>query len=62
MKQDLTGYSDSELSLLVFNDEGLYRKRHRRGFVSLLDELFIYTTAQLEELLTDLEDDLQESA
>jgi len=32
MKQDITMYSDSELSLLVFNDEYLYSMHHKRGF------------------------------
>ncbi len=59
-KQDLREYSDNELSLLVFNDEDLYLERHRRGFLNVIDELFIYTDAQLEVLKQDLADDLEE--
>lgn len=57
-KIDLTKQCDSELSLRVFNDEGLHFERHRPYFIGLLDQLFIYTEAQLAELLEDLEDDL----
>lgn len=59
-KQDLREYSDAELSLMVFNDEGLYRMRHRRGLFEILDELFIYTDEQLETLKEDLEDEKNE--
>ena len=53
-KTDLTSYGSGELSMWVFNDEGLYRERHRRGFIEVLSELFIYTDEQLEELENDL--------
>jgi len=56
---DLTGYSDSELSLHVFNDEYLYRQRHKNSLGETLDQLYIYTPEQYQELLQDLEDDLQ---
>lgn len=59
-KTDLTQYSDDELSMLVFNDEGLYRERHRSYLKELLDECFIYTEAQYETLQEDLEEDLAE--
>ncbi len=59
-KQDLTEYSDSELSLLVFNDEGLYRMRRRRDFIDTLREYFIFTDEQLEELKQDLQDEEEE--
>jgi hypothetical protein len=54
-KQDLTEYSDNELSLLVFNDEYLYRMRHHSGLYELLKDLFIYE--QLEQLKQDLENE-----
>lgn len=57
MKQDLTEYSDNELSLLVFNDEWLYRQRNRRGFIDTLKEFFLFTDEQLETLKQDLEDE-----
>jgi hypothetical protein len=59
MKQDITNQSESELSLIVFNDEWFYNVRHRTGFLNIIDETFIYTTAQLEELKRDLQDDLE---
>ncbi len=59
-KQDLTGYSDSELSLWFNNDEGLYNAlRHAARYnnsdmlVQCADENFIYTPAQLDELMED---------
>lgn len=61
-KQDLTNYSEIELSLLVFNDEGLYNMRHKRNFLNTIDELFIYTDDQLEVLKQDLEEDANENA
>lgn len=59
MKQDITMYSDCELSLLVFNDEYLYSVRHKRGFKGMIEELFTYTQDQLNELNQDLQDDLE---
>ena len=60
-KQDLTQYSDDELSLQVFNDESLYNLRR---YPAALDEailnLFEYTNAQYQVLQTDLEDDRTE--
>lgn len=60
MKQDLREHSDNELSLVVFNDEGLYRARHRSWFIDHLKDLFLFTDTQLEVLEQDLEDDLRE--
>ena len=59
-RQDLRDYSDNELSLLVFNDEGLYNMRHKRDFIEFINEYFIYTDDQLEVLKADLEDDRKE--
>jgi len=59
-KQDLTQYSDNELSLLVFNDEGLYKQRHRSYFIDDIKEFFIFTDEQLEVLQQDLQDELDE--
>lgn len=57
-KQDLTEYSDGELSLWVFNDEGLYRMRRKKDLLlETLKEIFIFTDAQLKELEADLEAD-----
>ena len=61
-KQDLTKYSDSELSLIVFNDETLYRMRNRRGFIETLREIFIFSESQLDELNQDLEDERNEES
>ena len=58
---NITEYSDQELSLMVFNDESLYNARHSIGFIeSIINELFIYTDEQLEVLEEDLKEDLEE--
>lgn len=55
-KQDLREYSSSELSNWVFNDEGLYRvRRSWFDLKEILDELFLYTDEQWNELVEDLE-------
>lgn len=61
MKQDLTVYSDQELSLVVFNDETLYNMRNRRSLFDLLNEFYLYTDEQLEVLKQDIQDDIEES-
>lgn len=64
-KQDLREYSDQELSLWVFNDEGLYRMRRKilldceLNRPSILAEYFEYTEEQLEVLEQDLREDLE---
>jgi hypothetical protein len=58
-KEDLTIYNDEELSLRVFNDEGLYRMRKNSQLIGLLNDLFIFTEDQLEILEQDLKDDLE---
>ena len=60
--KDLTGYSDQELSLQVFNDEYFYIERHTGDYlIALINEEFHYTDEQMQVLLTDLEDDKQEA-
>ena len=56
-KQDITQYSDDELSLIVFNDEGLYRERKRASLEDTLREFFIFTDEQLQVLKDDLENE-----
>lgn len=58
--QDLTQYSDNELSLQVFNDEYLYNFRHVDYLEEILEELFLFTDEQLHVLKGDLADDLEE--
>tara|TARA_Y100000385_G_C13009257_1_gene600899 strand:- start:973 stop:1269 length:297 start_codon:yes stop_codon:yes gene_type:complete len=53
-KQNLTSYSDNELSLIVFNDEELYNliwepKKLRKH----IEENFYYTEMQLKILMSD---------
>ena len=60
-KQDLTPFGKEELSLNVFNDEGLYSLRHDDDLFDILDEVFIYSEAQAAELRQDLIDDLEEA-
>jgi len=57
--QDLTNYSDEELSLQVFNDEGLYNMRHDTLLHELLSEFFTFTYEQEQVLIQDLHDDLK---
>jgi hypothetical protein len=59
-KQNLTNYSDDELSLIVFNDASFYFNRHRHWFIESLDEFFVYTDEQLEVLKQDIAEDLEE--
>jgi len=60
--QNITQYSDQELSLLFMNDEPLYRAACCAGSADelkeLADEVFIYTPEQL----TELEQDFSEGA
>lgn len=58
-KQDLTTYSDNELSMTVYNVECLYRDRFRTGFIDLLHELFVVTDAQIEVLKDDINEELE---
>ena len=56
--QDLTQYSDQELSLNVFNDEYFYIERENRPYLmALINEEFTYTADQMAELIQDLDDD-----
>lgn len=53
--KDLTQYSDSELSLRVFNDEYLYSIRHNSYRLEYMIVLsFNYTSEQWDELQADL--------
>lgn len=56
-KQDLREYSDNELSFIVFNDEGLYLIRHTSFLEDYLNDIFIFTQGQLNQLKLDLIDD-----
>ena len=55
--EDLTQYSDDELSMWVFNDESLYRIRHTNNLNEYLSVCVKYTKAQLAVLNQDLIDD-----
>jgi hypothetical protein len=60
-KQDLTSHSDNELSLIVFNDEYLYRQRSNPHLEDILNEHFIFTIDQYQTLCQDIQDELNES-
>ncbi len=61
-KQDLTEYSNNELSLLVFNTEYLYRmRRNVRKLMQEIDEVYLYNDEQLTVLLQDIKEDLGEA-
>ena len=55
---DLTEYSDNELSLTVYNHEGLYLMRHDYGLLDELKEWYLFTDAQRNVLFEDLEGEL----
>lgn len=64
---DITHYSDQELSLMFLNDEVLYKelmRAVRRNDFTILkevcDEFFIYTEDQLEDLIDTFNDELIE--
>ena len=51
---NITQYSDQELSLNVFNDEYFYIERHNKPYLmALINEEFIYTPEQLAVLEQD---------
>lgn len=57
-REDITKYSDDELSLRVFNDEYYYHERKDWNYLkALIMEQFVYTDAQLETLINDLEEE-----
>ena len=69
MKQTITHYSDSELTLLFNNDQALYNdymKAVRRNNFSMVkdicDEMFEYTPEQLNELENDFNNEVEEYA
>ena len=58
---DLTSFSSSELSMMVFNTESLYAiRRSRRALFATLDLLFEYDAEQRAELESDLDADLED--
>lgn len=60
-KQDLREHNTGELSLLVFNDEYLYKmRRNQKLLLETLNDLYIYSSEQLSELESDLADDAKE--
>lgn len=63
MRNDIREYSDEELSLTVMNDYDLYMMRRRplRHLREYLEEIFIFTTEQWEDLVETIEADLEES-
>lgn len=69
LRTDLRQYSDAELSLVVMNDEPLYKMVRRAAYrmwsnqivIDQLDELFLYTPAQLEDFLETLDAEREEN-
>lgn len=63
MRNNITEYSDEELSLTVMNDYELYKMRRipLRLLRATLEEIFIFTTEQWEDLVETIEADLDES-
>lgn len=63
MRNDIREYSDEELSLTVMNDYELYKMRRQplRLLREYLEEIFIFTTEQWEDLVETIEADLEEA-
>lgn len=63
-KQDLREYSDSELSLNVFNDYACYKMMRRTRDLDtvrqFLEEIFLFTEDQWAELVEDIDADRKE--
>ena len=54
-KENITNYSDNELSNLVYNIEYLYLSRHNITYLmELINDVYIYTENQKEILLHDI--------
>lgn len=61
MKEILLDYSEGELALHVFNDEGLYMLRGDLSRLMLaIRERFEFTDEQLLELIAVIDDDAKE--
>ncbi len=59
--QNLTTYSDDELSLVVFNTEYLYNVRNDRPYLmELLEEGYTFTDEQMGQLVIDLDEDQED--
>lgn len=59
MKEDLSQYSDSELSMRVMNDEALYNlRRYPQALQEAITNLFHFTPAQFAELSADIADEI----
>jgi len=63
--ENLTNYSDNELSLRVFNEEYFYNERNYNNssdyLVALINEEFTYTPEQMKVLKADLISDKEEN-
>jgi len=60
-KTDLTNFSENELSMLVFNDEDLYKWRNSDSFLTgIIPSVYIYTDEQFEMLENDLAEEAEE--
>jgi hypothetical protein len=61
-KLDISSHSDNELSLIIMNNESFYRlRRDFNRLKDLIDQCFIYTDDQLEELKQTLKEDEEKS-
>lgn len=54
-RNDITKYSDRELSLQVFNDEYFYNEIENKPYlIALVNEQFKYNDAQFRDLLDSI--------
>ena len=54
---DLTKFGENELSLIIYNTEGLYNIRHKITKYDLDEFGFLFTEAQWETFQQDLEEE-----
>jgi|CXWL01.1.fsa_nt_gi predicted nucleic acid-binding Zn ribbon protein len=59
-RQDLTLHSEDELSLIVFNNESLYRQRNNPRLENILEQYFNFTIEQFQVLAQDIQDERNE--
>ena len=60
IKENITNYTDRELTLIVYNSEFWYYQRFTPHLITLLDEAYIYTKKQLNHLNDTLNEEKED--
>ena len=58
--EDITMYTDRELSLIVYNDEYWYNMRHSEGLYEHINNTYKYTDKQLNHLKETIKEESDE--